>query len=249
MKKSSTDLQWRLEKKGIVDSTNLVAETFKTGNVVVVADEQTAGKGRFDRVWDSPKGNLYCSLIFTPPLGDNLNRYGFLTATALRETLLKFNPRLYIHCKWPNDVFIGGRKVSGILSKVVGTFDKPRLIIGLGVNIVSFPEKTRTMYQATSLNAEGVKITKEELLSQFLSCFNEWSDKPAKTVFDYFSEHLYGKGKQIVVDLGHEKISGVLNGLDCDGALLLNKGTTVLRIVAGDVFYKNEEDENDARND
>jgi len=230
---------WRLEYRESVGSTNDVAKTFDTGNVVVRADEQTAGRGRFNRVWQSPAGNLYCSFAFTPDLNEGLTRYSFAVAVALHETVQSFKPDADVVCKWPNDILIAGKKVSGILLELTGIPEKPRLIAGIGVNIVSFPQDASLLYRATSLSEQNIAADADAVLEKLADRIGFWTRQPADAVVRAFADRVYGIGKPITVSLPVGKIDGVFKAIDDDGALLLDTGDgTVRRIMAGDVFYQ-----------
>ena len=108
---------------------------------VVMAETQTAGRGRYGRTWQSPKGNLYMSLVL-PDMGKNTPYIAFLTAVAVADSLPDFNVSL----KWPNDVLLDGKKLAGILVERVGD----KIIVGIGVNVISNPTEN-VLYPTASL--------------------------------------------------------------------------------------------------
>ena len=230
---------WRLIFKGETKSTNEDVKNLPAGSdkTAICAEFQSEGRGRTGRRWVSPKGNLFVSLCLE--LGD-LNRseiYSFLSAVALTDAIEKVCPGIGIKCKWPNDLLVEGKKISGILLETDGV---GRLIVGIGVNIAAFPENNM-LYPATSLAECGFSVTKEALLKELLYQFDLWqkrlSDEGKKTILDAWRQKAYGLGKKIVVRLPDQNMEGVFAGLDNDGRLLLNKDGKLCEISVGDVFF------------
>ncbi|MFX1607113.1 MAG: biotin--[acetyl-CoA-carboxylase] ligase, partial [Promethearchaeota archaeon] len=122
-----------------VGSTNAEAKEFflqgETEGLIIVARAQTAGRGRKDRTWLSPKGGLYFSIILKPRLGpENAPLLGLLSACAVARSLMELGVG-NVGLKWPNDVLIGQSKIAGILSEAVSNDDETMgIIIGIGVN-------------------------------------------------------------------------------------------------------------------
>ncbi|HKW54031.1 MAG TPA: biotin--[acetyl-CoA-carboxylase] ligase, partial [Stellaceae bacterium] len=142
--------------------------------------------------------------------------------------------------KWPNDVLIDGRKVSGILleSQAAGEGRLDWLVVGIGVNLASFPENVD--YPAISLAAAGARVTVEALLEAVAEGFERWYERWREEGFAPLRAawllRARGLGEGIRVRLQGEEASGRFAGLDEDGALLLENGATRRRIGAGDVF-------------
>ena len=231
---------WRLIVKNETVSTNEDVRALPSGSdkVAVCAETQTGGRGRMGRHWVSPKGNLYVSVCLE--LGDlrQAEIYSFLSATALAYAIEKVCSGITVKCKWPNDLLIDGRKVSGILLETDGV---GRLIVGIGVNIVDCPD-SQMLYPVTSLAKCGFTVTKETLLEELLKQFAFWqkrlNDKGGKSaVLEAWRQKAYGIGKKIVVNLPDKREEGTFDGLDNDGCLLLNKSGEIIKITAGDVFF------------
>ena len=141
-------------------STNDLAKQLMEENAVegtvVWADQQTKGRGQRGRVWVSPTGNLFCSVILRPALKiedlANLSQFSILAAVAVGETLTRFLPSsCQLTYKWPNDVFVNGSKISGILLE--SSFDDKAfkgVVVGIGINIQSAPENLT--YSTAALN-------------------------------------------------------------------------------------------------
>lgn len=234
-----------------IDSTNAEArrraDAGAPEGTLIVARRQTAGRGRRGRVWQSPDGNLYMSLLLRPDHRvESAANLSFVAAVALGEALAGLVPPMVsISLKWPNDVLIHGHKCAGLLlesaARTPGALDW--LVIGIGVNISSHPEDLP--YPATDLVFEGaVDVTPEAVVEAFGRHFLRWSDRwmdqgfaPVRAAWLAMA---HGLGEAIEVRLEEETIHGKFEGLDDDGALLLtlNDGGA-RRVVAGDVFPMN----------
>lgn len=230
---------WKLIEKTETDSTNLDVKKLPAGSdkTAVVADVQSGGRGRLGRPWVSPRGNLYISLCLEKIPLAMAGMYSFLTAVSLAQAMERLCPGIDVKCKWPNDLLVGGKKISGILLETDGV---DRLIAGVGVNIVSFPE-TGMLYQATSLKNEGFDVARDEMAQAFLLCFDYWDNRlkteGAAPLLDAWRERARGIGGPISVNLPEGTLRGTFYGLDKDGCLLLNKDGEIIRITAGDVFF------------
>ena len=211
---------------------------------IVCAREQTAGRGRRNRGWVSPPGNLYLSLILRPekPLTETV-QLSFVAAVALGETLDPFIPEgVDISYKWPNDVFLAGRKAAGILLESSSRRDRVKwLVLGLGLNLKSPPQDVST--PATSLKAVGAAgVTAMDMLERFCFCFEKcytrWQEEGFPSLREAWLSRAQGLGGPIEVELEKERLSGTFLDLDASGALVLGQGGGVTRIItAGDVFF------------
>lgn len=234
---------WTLIEKKETASTNADAKALPSGSdkTAVVADTQTGGRGRLGRPWVSPAGNLYVSICLEKIPLMRAGMYSFLTAVSLAEAMERLCPDIGVECKWPNDLLAAGKKISGILLETDGT---DRLIAGVGVNIVSFPD-SGMLYRATSLQNEGFAVTRDQMLESFLQSFARWDDE-LKTngsgrLLDAWKEKAHGIGGSVTVNLPNRKLRGTFYGLDKDGCLLLNKDGEIVKITAGDVFFGDHE--------
>ncbi|MCU0838476.1 MAG: biotin--[acetyl-CoA-carboxylase] ligase [Rhodospirillales bacterium] len=214
---------------------------------LIVATEQTAGRGRHQRPWSSPPGNLYASLLLRPdrPMPAALE-IGFVVAVALADALTaQLTPAADVRLKWPNDVLIGGRKVAGILMEADGSAAGGInwLVVGLGVNIASHPPAAMTAYPATSLWAEGATgSTVEQVLAQFGAAFLEgyrrWLGDGFAPVRRAWLARAFGRGSTVDVRIGAAAtVRGRFLDLAEDGALVLEEeGGRQRRLTVGDVF-------------
>lgn len=233
----------------VVGSTNdeamRLAAAGAGAGTLVWAKTQTRGRGRRGRSWASPSGNLYLSLVLRPdcPLAA-AGQLNFVAALGIGEGLVALSPQCAaLRYKWPNDVLLNQRKVAGILLESSGS-GKDRfdwLVLGVGVNVLSFPQ--RTDYPASCLAAEGVEgigvaRVLESFCEVFLSWLERWEREGFVPVRAGWLERATAPGERIEVRLDDETLAGTFAGLDEDGALILHRdGGKARRITAGDVFF------------
>ncbi|TMF03980.1 MAG: biotin--[acetyl-CoA-carboxylase] ligase [Chloroflexi bacterium] len=202
------------------------AEAGAPDGTVVFAEEQTKGRGRFDRAWVSPSGkNLYLTLVIRPPLGR--------LSTGLR-------PRI----KWPNDVLIDGRKLSGVLieSEISGSAVQYALV-GPGINVnFDIEQSPEIAAIATSIKRElGREASREELLAAFLNHFEAlYEDAPkGDAAFQEWRSRLDTLGREVCVTFGDQLYEGTAEDVDRDGNLILVQADGSRRIVeAGEVTLR-----------
>jgi BirA family biotin operon repressor/biotin-[acetyl-CoA-carboxylase] ligase len=210
----------------------------------VVAREQTAGRGRRERAWVSPKdAGLYFSVILRPRL--EASRWSLITlvaALAARAALVEACG-LATDIKWSNDLLARGRKVCGILAEAVETPRGRACVLGVGINLGDHAFPSELLDRATSVEAEtGARPERDALLAALIrqlarryeelhepggaeAAVRAWSDASS-----------YAEGKRVRVALGDETIEGTTRGLEPDGALRVEAGDGEIRIVrAGDV--------------
>jgi BirA family biotin operon repressor/biotin-[acetyl-CoA-carboxylase] ligase len=227
-----------------LDSTNVTAGELAQQNVaegtVVLANEQTGGKGRMDRSWFSPADlNLYFSLILRPA-SSRLHYIPFLAALSVHDTLQTLGVDADV--KWPNDVLVGGKKLAGILMRTSTEQNALRyaiLGIGINVNIPEFPpDLART---ATSIALEmGGRVGRESVLASVLLEF----ERPYQTINDLEWTDLcselersssYLRGCPVQVKEHDRFLEGRTAGLDKFGGLILETADGEKIVYAGDV--------------
>lgn len=232
-----------------VDSTN--EETRRQAvrgapsGTLVWAHRQTAGRGRGGRLWVSPPGNLYCSLLVRPGCpADEALQIGFVAGVsvvdALRELL---GGDAGITCKWPNDVLVNGRKVAGILLESASGPGRSLawLAVGVGVNVRCHPDPSLVSYPVTSIAAEGrpdLQFSRvlEVYRRTLHSWLNAWSEAGFGPVRRAWLDRAHGLGRSITVRLPDETLEGVFADVDQSGALVLRCGDRPRVIRTGDVF-------------
>ncbi|MHA1600230.1 MAG: biotin--[acetyl-CoA-carboxylase] ligase [Alphaproteobacteria bacterium] len=241
---------YRLIAMDSVGSSNDEARTLadagaEEGTLVWVL-EQTKGRGRHGRTWDSPRGNLYLSLILRPECAlAEAAQLGFVAALAIGDAIgAVAPPMLEVTYKWPNDVLVHGRKVSGLLleSKVTSDGALEWLILGAGVNVQNHPDDAR--FPATNLIFESVgpevneAVVLEAFARHFLTWVNRWTEDGFEPIRRNWLSHAHGLGEEIEVRLAKETLRGTFRELDETGALILELPDTSRRVItAGDVMF------------
>ncbi|MFA5515842.1 MAG: biotin--[acetyl-CoA-carboxylase] ligase [Desulfuromonadales bacterium] len=231
------------------DSTNLRAQALGDSGAVegtvVVADRQSAGKGRLGRHWFSPPGvNLYTSILLRPPIPPRMApQLTFVSALAVARAIEEVGG-LEPTVKWPNDILLGGKKVAGLLNELNAETERVHyVILGIGVNLNmrsdQFPQDLR--YPATSVAIEkGEPISRlafvRSLLRHVDQLYELYLLKGFTPLLRAWESLFELTGRAAEVDCQGRLLRGVVDGLDNDGALLLRlpNGDTE-RILAGDV--------------
>ncbi|MBA7473705.1 Bifunctional ligase/repressor BirA [subsurface metagenome] len=209
---------------------------------VVIADEQTAGRGRIKRVWLSPKGSIALSIILYPSVV-NLPSLIMLASLAVVHSIEAVTG-LRSQVKWPNDVLINGRKVCGILieSSVRGNI-VDYAIIGIGVNVnlrlSDFPEILST---ATSLSAElGRDVSRLRVIRRLLAEVERLylALQAGGSIYEEWRDSLVTLGRRVQVKSGKTVYEGVAESVARDGSLLLRHSNGKLsKIVAGEATLR-----------
>ncbi len=266
-----------------LDSTNSEAARLalagEAGPLWIVAERQTAGRGRRGRAWQGDQANLAATLLLTtdkPPA--QAAQIAFVAALAVADMAAAFVAPDLVTLKWPNDLLIGGAKAGGVLIEtgavaaspfplsrgegpgmgVQPVGSRPRrsltpnpdlsplkgerslwLAVGVGANLAAAP--TDTPYPATSLAAHGSTPSPDDALTALDAAFVHWLDLAQREGFEpiraAWTKRAHGLGQTATVLLGDRAITGINDGLDTDGALLLRVGAAVQRITAGDVIF------------
>lgn len=235
---SGYGLKWFEE----IDSTNeearRLARKGERGPLWLTATRQTAGRGRRGRNWETPYGNLAATLLLEPLRRENeWAQLSFVAAIATSDMAASFAPASAITLKWPNDVLADGRKLAGILLENA----QGALAIGIGVNLDHYPRDTE--FPAISLLGLGAEVPPVgEALTRLAASFAKWYEVWSATGFaairDQWLVRAQGLGTRIRARLVTEERSGVFEGIDESGALLLNEGFGRLSVLpAADIFF------------
>ncbi|HBO69788.1 MAG TPA: biotin--[acetyl-CoA-carboxylase] ligase [Deltaproteobacteria bacterium] len=235
----------------VTDSTNSravhLAEAGAPHGTVLCADSQTAGRGRLGSRWESPPGvNLYLSLLLRPPFEPPMApRLTLVAAVALASTVEEATG-LPVFLKWPNDLFLGGRKTAGILAEMSSDLDRLRhVVIGVGLNVnaeaADFPEELRRT--ATSLRGEtGRSFPRVELLSRFLVRFEEAYQRflagGLAPLLPEWNRRCLLSGKRVLLRRRDREERGTAIRVDEEGALLFlpEGGRGRERIHSGEIL-------------
>ena len=241
-------------------STNAHALSLLAGDAapahltLVWAKRQTQGRGRGGRVWQSPEGNVFFSMILRPQAdwGD-LNQLSLVTSVAVHAAIRAHVPSSrVVTIKWPNDVLIDGAKVSGTLIEShrlirgtdAGRWSAEALVVGVGVNVAHYPTEG-LLYPATSLRQAGSAVERDQVIRDLaqalINALELWRNRGFAPIRAAYLESAHRLGQRITVrtslDL-NESVDGVFEGLSEDGALLLRLADGALRpLLVGDVLY------------
>lgn len=228
-----------------LDSTNSeaarLAQSGEAGPLWILAERQTAGRGRRGRVWQGAPGNLAATLLLTTDKSPaEVAQIAFVTALAVADMAAAFVEPNLVKLKWPNDLLIGGAKAAGILIESgASPSGRQWLAIGIGVNLASGP--TDTPYPATALADHGTTPNRDEAVSTLDAAFVHWLAIWDQSGFEpiraAWTARAYGLDQPCTVQLPDRSVTGVNEGLDVDGALLLRVGGARERITAGDVIF------------
>ena len=190
---------------------DLIARGTATNKTVIMALAQSAGRGRYIRTWVSHHGNLYVSFIYK--LDERDPRLSYAVAVAIAETLISFgmNPQI----KWPNDVLIDGKKISGVLIEYSQNF----VIVGIGINVKTCP--TVKEYRTTKIHKYKPDVDIKEVLNVLMKKIDKWRGANFSVVRERWMDLAAGLNKTIQY---HGKPAELM-GLNEDGALVLREGT------------------------
>jgi BirA family biotin operon repressor/biotin-[acetyl-CoA-carboxylase] ligase len=251
----AVDSGYRLAAFDQLGSTNAEAlsraREGERGPMWFATTRQTAGRGRRQRAWIAPPGNLACSILevvdVSPAIAATL---GFVAGLALADALsgvsveaaARTNGGLDFRLKWPNDVVVLEKKLAGILLEAEALpGDGLAVVVGIGTNVVSAPEGTPT--SAVSLGSLGISITAEELFSVLSDSWTKF-----RTVWDNgdgFAEirklwlsRAAGVGQAVAVKSGNSVIEGTFDTIDERGCMIVRTAQGERKpISAGDVYF------------
>lgn len=218
---------------GEIDSTNLEAKRRAKKSAVkaavIIADSQTAGRGRFGRSFFSPPGcGIYLSVLLRPNREQLANATLFTTAAAAAvcraiERVCGLEPQI----KWVNDIYLGGKKVCGILSEAVcgkesGAIDS--IVIGLGINFKSggeLPDELRDIV-GTLFGDERLTVSRNKLAAQVINeLFSILPDISSRKFLEYYRSRSMLLGQEVVFSRGDKKYTAMAENIDDDGALVV----------------------------
>jgi BirA family biotin operon repressor/biotin-[acetyl-CoA-carboxylase] ligase len=229
-----------LARHAELDSTNSearrLAESGEPGPLWIIAEKQTAGRGRRGRNWETLSGNLAATLLLRPKASrEAVGQLSFAAALAVADVAAHFAPGDAITVKWPNDVLADGKKLAGILLESGSDW----LAVGIGINLAAAPEGTE--FPATALAAFATPPSPDEALgllaARFAHWYDGWMSGGFETLRAAWLARAGGLGLPIRARLPHETRHGVFEGIDGTGALLLNEQGRIHAIAAGEVFF------------
>ncbi len=234
-----------------VDSTNnclkLLAEEGAPEGTVVVAEEQTAGKGRLGRSWSSPRGKgIVFSVLLRPPKPlEEISIFTLLTAVAVTRAVRKKLPGIDAGIKWPNDILVKGRKICGILTELKAEADRLHyLVVGIGLNFNhtsdDFPTELKKSATSIFLENDGRhtdrKETTREILREMDSMYREYLTMGAEGILEQWKDLNITLGRKITIKSLRESFAGSALDVDKYGALIVaGPGGERKRFVTGEI--------------
>jgi len=236
-----------------IDSTNVkahsLAEKGTEDGTVILAEKQTAGKGRLGRQWESPDATgIYCSIVLRPQLAlPETALITFIAAIAISEAIRECCPTIQTQIKWPNDILVNEKKIVGVLTEASAEMQHVNyVVVGFGIN-VNTPNKElpkRVIFPASSLLAEhGTTVDRVKLAAHCLKQFDFWytclaQKDGTEKIIARWRELSAMTGRKVTIKQVNNDISGTIEGISKDGALLVKDDNNITHtIYSGDVKY------------
>jgi len=223
------------------------------GPMWFVTTEQTAGRGRRQRAWIAPRGNLASSVLevmdVSPGVAATLGfAAGLSLESALQKLSIEANFRragaepLRYALKWPNDVMADGQKLAGILLEAEAVAgDRLAVVVGIGTNVIAAPEGTPT--PATSLAALGVNVGAEEVFTALSEAWVEFrgiwdKGRGFADIRKLWLERAFGLGERVAIQTGTVTVEGAFDTIDDTGCLIVRTAEGKrIPIAAGEVYF------------
>ena len=226
---STMDIAKDLARKGCPDFT------------VVLAGRQKKGRGRLNRIWRSDRGGLYFTIVLRPQIPIMLStRISFLASMTLAR-ILREGYDVDARVKWPNDILVNERKISGMLTEMEAEADRVNFFnIGIGINVNNDP--SRSVAQAFSLKKIlGRQISRKELLSRFLDEFESGMQLvDFDCIVSEWKKYTITLNRHVRIVTNQETLEGIATDVDDNGALILKMADGSLKeILYGDCFHQN----------
>jgi BirA family biotin operon repressor/biotin-[acetyl-CoA-carboxylase] ligase len=237
-------IEWRFDVyQKVLSTQNYVHDAIALGEeegLVVQALQQQGARGRHGNQWDAPIGNLYMSILLRPKCDlAQAGQLAFVIAVALSQALDTYiDPKKHKKTlKWPNDILIDNRKISGILLESDIRENKLNAIVaGIGLNIFKAPDFATDLNQIAK---EPVYVNKvrDEFLDKLGETYEIWQEKGFAPIREAWLKQAHGLGNPITARLPDKSYKGVFKGLTDDGSLILDQDGTDRIIHAADVHF------------
>lgn len=211
---------------------------------VVLTTDQRAGRGRLDRSWTAPAGTALAVSVLLRVAAVPVAARGWIpliAGLAMSDAVAAQLPKRTVGLKWPNDVLVDDRKISGILAEVLPG-EAGDVIVGVGVN-TSMTEVDLPVATATSFAVWGVECDDDRLLAEFLTALRDGIAELAvsgatEALRERVTEACVTVGREVAVSLpGGDTLTGIAQGLDADGRLLVGADAATVAVAAGDVVH------------
>jgi len=239
----SRHVLWYSEVRSTNDVAATLADRGEPEGTVVIADAQLAGRGRHGRTWASPpRVGLYMSIVMRPA-AHTVNLLTIAAGVALADGI-QAATGLQPNLKWPNDVYIGGRKLAGILAEAgTSTSGVQHVVLGCGINLMPAPYPSDIAARATSIESElGRPIDRGLVMVECLSAlhlrYRQLQSRAGATVIARWRNLAASTlGRRVEWDVAGVTRHGVAVDIDETGALLVRDGATRARVISGDVRW------------
>lgn len=244
------DIIYSRETESTNEDAFLLALRGADEGIIVLADTQSKGRGRLGRSWHSPPAkNIYLSVILRPSIApDETSRIPLLAGVAAAETIEHFCVGK-VFLKWPNDVFLDGKKVCGILAQFKAVDEKNHFIIlGIGVNVNiqagEFPDDLKALATSMFVNT-GVFLKREDVIIIFFENLAKWYKKLLHNGFKDIRSAWLSKtdmvGRKVILNCSGDRISGRVQGIDDNGFMvLINEQNETISVCSGDATLVKE---------
>lgn len=222
-----------------IDSTRLeairIAQTIPEQNYIILAKTQTNGRGRQGRTWQSILGNLHVNILLKHNIDLNyLPQLSFVIAIAVYKTIssLPSKSKNNIKLKWPNDILINNKKISGIILETLNNNGNQYLSVGIGINIIDSPANIDQV--TTNLVNENIEISDIEgllnlLMTNIDKYFILWKTEGFSKIRQFWLKRAYNINERIAVNYSSGKVTGIFTGIDYNGSMriLLDSGEVI----------------------
>jgi BirA family biotin operon repressor/biotin-[acetyl-CoA-carboxylase] ligase len=218
---------------GSCESTQALVDVTLSEGALVVADYQSAGRGRLGRSWEAPPGTaLLCSVLLKPPPASVTPQLSLVAGVAVADTIER-TIGLAAQLKWPNDVMLRRRKVAGCLAEA----RDGAVVLGIGVNVnqseSELPERAGSLRTLTGREWDRGELL-DSLLDDLGLRYGEWREGGLDAVYDGLAPRDFLRGRHV----GVNGTSGVAVKIDRDGRLEIAVGDEVVRVESGEVTYE-----------
>lgn len=236
-----------------VDSTNSygkrLAENGFSDGTVIIAEEQTSGRGRLGRDWVSPKGKgIWMTIMLKPEIKPNLASQVTLIAALAVLKAIKAAYDMDIMIKWPNDLVINGKKVCGILAELGAEIERVNYLcvgIGINANLDESDFKNQSLDMATSLKiAAGMEVERKKLIAHILDIFEEYYSMflekgSLEFMIEEYKKYLINMGKEVRLVAKNEEMHATAEDITYEGHLLVRLDDGTLKeISSGEVSVR-----------
>ncbi len=232
-----------------VDSTNIAAKNWAAEGcahgAVVVADHQTSGRGRLGRAWSSPRGTgLWLSLVLRPRLAsDQAPQISLATAVGVCAGLRELGYDAGI--KWPNDIYVKGRKICGMLTEMHGSVESVEWVVaGIGINCLNreLPPEIKDVAISLAIAEPEKKVVRAEVAAAVLNNLEKYYtilfEQGFAEIREQWLAHNITLGKRVKITTLNETLFGEALAMQEDGSLLVKRdGGDKFAVITGDVFF------------